>query len=297
MLLLASQSLWSGSYVAMKFAGDEMPVGAVVVLRYGLVAVGYLLLLPFLGLPRFGGRDWLLIGGLGALNFTLSPTLQVASLRYTQSLDVAILVAFEPILTVVLARLVLREPLAGRTVGALILGVLGMLTLSGVGFPQAGLTAERLYGNMLFVGSMLTEVSVTLAGARLAKRYSPLQVMAVMKVMGFFTASLIYFPVMQALDLGGVSLKAWSSLAYLAFLASLFSYSVWYYVIREAPVNQVALSLFVQPIVGAALGYSLANERVGPYTFVGAAMILVSLGWWQWRTAQSVRAERRAPVP
>ena len=103
MLLLAAQVGWADSSVAMKFAGDAMPVGSVVVFRYGIATFGYLLLLPLIGLPRLEKRDWFLVAVLGAVNFALAPTLQVESLRYTQAADVSILIGLEPLITVLLA--------------------------------------------------------------------------------------------------------------------------------------------------------------------------------------------------
>ncbi len=279
--LLLTQLLWSGTYVAMHFAVAEVPVGAIVVLRYGLATLGYLLLAPFVGLPRFERRDLGLVLVLGAVNFALAPTLQVTSLRYTRPTDAAILIALEPILTVLSARLVLREKLAGRTIGALALSFVGMLILSGIGLSGAAPDPDVLLGNGLFLASMVCEISVTIAGGRLAKRYSALPTMAAMKAAGFATAALVYFPVMRRLDFGAISVGTWSSILYLALLASLFSYSMWYYVMREAPVSKMALTLYVQPLFGAFLGWLLAGDRIGWGTLAGGALIVVSLLWWQ----------------
>ncbi len=272
--LLAAQSVWAGSYLAMKFAGDELPVGVVVTLRYGLASLGFLALILPRGLPQFDRRDWLLIGALGVLNFTVSPVLQVTALRHTQSIDVAILVALEPVLTVLMAALFLREGLTLRTVVAGALGVAGALILSGVGLgPGGGFTAERLWGNGLFLLSILCEVSVTVAGGRIARRYDPLVAMAALKTVGFLASAIVFAGVWGRVEFVDVTARAWISIIYLAWDASLFSYAVWYWAIRQAPVRKVALSLFVQPVIGALLGYLLAGEIIGWNTALGALLI------------------------
>ena len=53
----------------MKWAGDEMPVGVVVFLRYGFASAGFLVGNLFSGLPRVGKRDLALVVLVGALNF------------------------------------------------------------------------------------------------------------------------------------------------------------------------------------------------------------------------------------
>ena len=88
--LFLVQFCWTGSYVAMKWAGEEMPVGVVVFLRYGLASAGFLAGNIFWGLPRVEKRDLALVALVGALNFAAAPAMQIASLRYTQAIDVSI---------------------------------------------------------------------------------------------------------------------------------------------------------------------------------------------------------------
>ena len=45
--------------------------------------------------------------------------------------------------------------------------------------------------------------------------------------------------------------------------ASLFAYTLWYYLPAGAAVKQLALSIFVQPVVGVAIGYFLGARRLG----------------------------------
>jgi drug/metabolite transporter (DMT)-like permease len=278
--LAACQTIWAGSYVAMKFAGAELPVGAVVTLRFAVASLLFLPLVLRKGWPRIAGRDWALIAALGALNFTISPSLQVASLRHTQAIDLSILVALEPIITVLLAAVVLREQLGPRTRAAGAMALAGALVLSGVvGAPGAEVTRERLIGNGMYIAAMLCEISVTLAGGRLARRYDPLAAMGLMKMAGFAAAAIVYAGVWDGVDLEAVSVRAWISIFYLGAAASVFGYGVWYWALREVPVSQAALTLFLQPIAGTLFGYMLAAERVGWNTAAGGALILGALAW------------------
>ena len=288
--LIAAQSVWAGSYVAMKFAGAEMPVGAVVILRYGLAALLFIPIFWRRGIPRYARRDWLWIAALGGVNFTVSPSLQVASLRYTQALDISILVAIEPLITVLFAGLLLGEKITARTVAAGALSLAGVLILSGVGEPGAFTAQHRLAGNALYFLALLCEVSVTIAGARLSKVYDPIVTMGLLKTAGFLVGCMVYFGVWNDVEWSAVSQRAWISVAYLSAAASLFGYSVWYWLLRTAPVQKMALSLFLQPIAGTAAGVLLAGEIVGPNTLLGAALIFAGLAW------QEVRPTPRRPL-
>lgn len=295
-LLLLAQAMWAGSYVAMKVAGAAMPVGAVVVFRYALATFAYLFLIPFVGLPKLAKRDWALVFFLGVINFTLTPTLQVEALRWTRAADVSLLIGLEPILTVVLAGLILREKVNPRIAGAMILGLAGVWVLSD---PSAGgdeAARNRLWGNMLFLVSLLCEATVTISGGRLAKLYSPLPTIAAMKAFGLLAALIFYGPDVAASNPSEYGAPAWTSLVYLALLPSLFAYSAWYWAIGRTPVNQVAPTLYAQPFVGAFLGWLLLSETLGPRTWAGGALILAALAWTQAMSRKTTTPAPLAPV-
>ena len=176
---------------------DEMPVGVVVFLRYGLASAGFLVGNLFSGLPRVGKRDLLLVASVGALNSAAAPAMQIASLRYTQAIDVSILIALEPMLVVVVAALVLGEKPTRRTAMALGTGTIGMLILSGVGFKEAsGDLGRRLTGNVIFASSLLAEVAVSVSGRRLAG-HRPSHSIQLMMLAGFATASICFWGIFK----------------------------------------------------------------------------------------------------
>lgn len=295
-LLLLAQAMWAGSYVAMKIAGEAMPVGAVVVYRYGLASLAYLFLIPFVGLPRLAKRDWALVAFLGVINFALTPTLQVESLRWTRAADVSLLIGLEPTLTVILAGFILREQVNPRIAGAMVLGLAGVWVLSSPGAAGDEATSNRLWGNLLFLGSLLCEATVTISGGRLAKLYSPLPTIAAMKAFGLLAAVIFYGPVVAAANPSDFGTPAWTSLIYLALLPSLFAYSAWYWAIKRAPVNQIAPSLYAQPFVGAFLGWLLLGEALGPRTWAGGALILGALAWTQAISRKTANSGPLAPL-
>ena len=155
-----------------------MTVGAVVVYRYGLATFAYLFLIPFVGLPRLKKRDWTLVAILGVINFALTPTLQVESLRVTRAADVSLLIGLEPILTVILAGVILREQVNPRIAGAMLLGLAGVWILSNPSASGGEAASNRWWGNLLCLRSLLCEATVTISGGRLAKLYWPLPTIA-----------------------------------------------------------------------------------------------------------------------
>jgi hypothetical protein len=121
------------------------------------------------------------------------------------------LIGLEPILTVILAGVILRERVNPRIAGAMLLGLAGVWILSN---PSAGgdeAAGNRLWGNLLFLGSLLCEATVTISGGRLAKLYSPLPTIAAMKAFGLLAAAIFYGPVVAATSPSSFGGEEWTS--------------------------------------------------------------------------------------
>ena len=290
-LLFLAQLSWAGSYVAMKWAGEEMPVGVVVFLRYGGASLGFFVWSFFSGWPRWNRKDIGLLTLLGLLAFALAPTLQILSLRYTRAIDVSILIALEPLITALAAALVLKEKISRQTIFALTIATAGVLMLSGIGLSHVkDWMSIRLLGNLMFLVSLLFEVAVTVAGRQLGCHYRPKDAIQAMMLAGFLGSGLVYANQIATMDFMMPSPRAWGSIIYLVLGPSIFSYTVWYRVLRDVPASRVALSLFFQPLTGTFLGYFLLAERIGVETLFGGTIICGGLAWWQIRAnTNSVR--------
>ena len=289
--LVLVQVIWAGSYIAMKIAVEVMPVGAVVFLRYGSASLGFLVLWLWRGWPRLQRRDWLWIIGLGVGNFALSPMLQTLGVSYTQAADASVLIAFEPILTVLVATLALRERPTRRTLLALVTATVGLMVLSGVaGDPDDNVRRLRLLGNLLFLSSLVFESAISVSGRALTPRYRADHLSGSMMVAGFLVGGLFNSATLSRMDFSAIPFSAWGAVLYLGLACSVLGYIIWFRILREVPVNQVALSLFIQPIAGTILGATILNEIINGRMLIGALIICVSLIWWQVREMSLVTA-------
>lgn len=298
LLLILIQTIWSSTYVAMKLAMATMPVGLVLIFRYGIAVAALALLGQFRGL-RFSRRDWAIAIAVGLLNFSLSPYLQLISLTMTRASDVAVIIALEPMATAMLAALVLRERLGRSTIATFCLATIGVCIMSGFQWDGTSLFGpERLLGNALFFGSLLCEAVYTVTGRRFSQRYDPVRLGAICLAAGAIGNLAANWALLTPEHLAAVSLTAWGAVLYLGLAASAFAYSVWVWLMKRLPVNRVTLSLFLQPVIGGVFGYFVLHESLQWRSLLGAGITLASLGVWLWARARSRRnAARRTPAP
>lgn len=283
LLLIVAQTIWASSYVAMKIALGVMPPELVVFLRYGMVVVCFLPYWIITGFPKVDRKLLIASFIVGAANFYGSPILQTHALRYTQATDVSFLILIEPMLTVLMAFFILKEKISGNLWKVLALSMVGFFLISDIRFNRSEQMASelRLLGNLLFFGSIFFEALCSVTGKYFTKKNKPWNAMGLLMASGLVLCFAVHSRSITTFDYSLVTANAWYALLFLSIGCSVFCYCAWYVVIEKVPVQFVALSLFLQPVVGSIMGYLFFKEVITIKTLLGGGIIVGALIWWQ----------------
>lgn len=293
-LILFLQITWSGSYIAMKLAVAEMPVGLAMILRYGLAVLFFALAGRYWKRPRFSAREWALIAFVGVVNFSGSPFFQLTSVTLAPAMDVSILVAFEPVIAALLAVFFLKERLEKSTLAVFGIATIGVFIMSGWQSSSASFDLWRLAGDGLFLLSLVAEGIYQVSSRHLTQKHPPFQLAAWMILFGFLTNLLANHSLLTAENFSRISVAGWGSLFYLALICSTIGYGAWCWFLKKTPVSVLSLSLFLQPIAGSILAALILKEKMSWQTAMGAALILSSLFFWLWGRTQIFGAFKRS---
>lgn len=217
-------------------------------------------------------RDVGLLLVLAWAGFALPQILGAIGLERSSATHGALLSPLEPIGILVGAALVLREPLGLVHWLAGGLGVLGTLAivLSGGGDAASG----DLEGDVVMAIGHLCWAIYTLAAKPLVARHDPLRI-------SIWAAAISWIPLAplawrEPFDLER-ALPALGWVLLLAFLASGLGMLAWNRALREVSAATMALFVFVQPVVGLALGVVALGERAGALAILGATAIVVGV--------------------
>jgi drug/metabolite transporter (DMT)-like permease len=93
-------------------------------------------------------------------------------------------------------------------------------------------------------------------------------------ILTFIVGIFDHFPSAAAAGLPQFGAALW-----LGPLGSTATYLIWALIARTATVPSMVLTLFIQPVLGAALGFWLLGERLTWVRFSGAAMILTGISF------------------
>jgi drug/metabolite transporter (DMT)-like permease len=288
--LIAVNIIWGSTYVIAKVALEMVAPPLLAALRFTL-ATGLLwaiLLLAARGEPTprlsplraiTGADRWRAIG-FGLIGVGAGYLLAYWGVNLTTATDASLMIIGEIIFTSMLAAMVAGERL-GRWRGlGLLVGASGVLILvlgnaADLAGDQRG--TLRALGDLLVLSGIFCEAVYTVFGARLARRVEPLVLIAY----AYAGSMVVWAPVIFWHLVAGYSLALnWSTglaILYLAALPSVLCHLVWFSVIRQSGANLGAMSLFVQPVVGALLGILLLGEPVTVGLVAGAVLIFVAL--------------------
>lgn len=272
--LLLMNVLWAAAYSLFQLLQEVLDAGTLATTRFGLAALVILAVWPWLpGRAPRGGDRWRTVV-MGVIVFCIAPRLQVAGVQQGNAGDAAILMAFDPVIVSVAAALFLREHVPGRTWAGCALGLGGVAVLTE--FWQPAFRWSGLAANALVLASFACESTYTIVGKPLLARTHPIKLLAVAIVAGTVVNLLIDGGAV-ARTIPALNPMHWLALGYLVILLTVVGYILWYYAVREMPVNLVALTVFMQPPAGVLFDLLLTGTEPRWSQLGGTACIALGL--------------------
>jgi O-acetylserine/cysteine efflux transporter len=269
-LMLLVQLLWGVNFAVAKFGLDEFAPIFFVALRFSLVAV---LLVFVVGLPRRSMLKKLLplSATMGVMHFTLI----FLGMRNLDAATSSIAVQLQTPFAAIMAAFFLDEKLGWRRIAGMIVAFAGVLLIAGEPrfsenpWPLLAVIAAALVwaaGNIQVKALGDSIDAVTLNGW-----------IAILAAPQLLIASwLIEGPRWH--QLVEASAVSWIALLFQAIVIAIFTYWIWYNMMRRYPVNQVMPFTLLLPMIGVAAGALMRDEAVTWQMIVGGLATVVGVG-------------------
>jgi len=272
--LLLMNVLWAAAYSLFVQLKPVLDAGALATTRFGLAALCLVGLWHWLPGRAPRGRDLARAVVMGVIVFCAAPRLQVMGVQLGNAGDTAILMAFDPVIVAVAAAVFLREPIHARTRLGCALGLAGVAVLTEFWRPEFAWSGLAAYA--LVLASFICESTYSVVGKPLLERAHPIKVLACAVLAGTLV-NLMFdaWPVARALPT--LRPADWLAMAYLVVICTVLGYALWFYAVREMPVNRVALTVFMQPPAGVLCDLLLNGTPPRWSQFGGTACIALGL--------------------
>jgi drug/metabolite transporter (DMT)-like permease len=286
--LVGCNLLWAANPMMSKILLERFHAHQVAWLRYFSATLAFVIFWWAAGLGRpqkffawrLPTRDWLLVLGMGFSAFCFAPLVALTGLTRTGAVDNAILIALEPLVTVGLAAVFLKEKFNARGWVSLAFSLSGLFFLSGLVHRPLStwLSHTSFVGNLIIVFSLVGEGAYSIFARILSPRYATLPIFGTSLTLGFIILSGVVTVVGGVPDLSVLGLRHWLALLWLGPLGSTVTYLYWIKALKSTDVSSAALTLFVQPVAGALLGLFVFSETFGLMKALGALLILMGVG-------------------
>lgn len=269
---------WGGTWVAGKVVVAQVPPLEMSTLRFTIAAAvlfGIVLVTRTpLGGARFGYVVLAAIFGVFGYN-----ALVFVGLTMAPASDGALITPTAiPVLTAVAATFI-GEPLTRWKVTGLLLATVGsaLVIAGGQAAVSAGLSTERLIGDVLFLGGALCWTAYSIFGSLAMRDRSPIAFTALTVAMGAAMLFPLGFLEHGYADVPSWPAGSWGLVLILALVSTVLAFALYSWGVRRFGAGLGSLVGYLVPVAGVGLSFLILGERPHPIQLVGAGVILAGV--------------------
>ncbi|MEU4602938.1 EamA family transporter [Kribbella sp. NPDC023972] len=267
LLALAVVVAWGVNFVVIEVGLENFPPLLFSALRFFLAAVPAIFIL---GRPRVAWRYVIAVGlALGVAKFGL---LFIAMDRGVPAGLASLVLQSQVIFTVLFAIAVLRERPRGAQVIGILIACLGMVLIMldrGLAAPLGALSLVIAAGASWGVANTVTRHAKPQDTLRFMIWVSAVAVVPLLVLSLLTEGPRADLDALRSIDLTGIG-----ALGYLAFVATLFGFGVWGYLLRQYDASMVAPFSLLVPVVGMAAAWLWRGEAIGVQQAIATVLII-----------------------
>jgi drug/metabolite transporter (DMT)-like permease len=276
-LLVICNLIWASQFVMVKLVQEQMgpllaatfPIGVATIMLAALVARR-----NSIGLPRARLKEFFFLGVGGQVVAQVFITWGV---RLSLASNAALLFLALPIVTALMAHLILGEQMNRIRWISFGLAIAGVLTGSAVEWRELNLhSTHYALGNFLIIASVAGSAFYNVYSKKLLQEYGSLQVL----LYSYYTAMIVMLPVTVWAESSGFthfghySATVWIGLAVLALFQYFLSMVIFLNVLTHLDAIQAALSNYLIPFFGLLIAAVVLHEKMTTLMLTGGVLAL-----------------------
>ena len=222
--------------------------------------------------PKVNKHFWLSIISLSLLGMALGQGLFLFGLKYTTSINTSIITTTIPILTLFLVVLRKQEELSWPKIVGIGLGFMGVVFIRDLG--KLSFSSTSLQGDLLvFLGAFCFALYLSY-GKSFLQKHDNLWVTSYMFLISGLFMTVINIPKIQNFTLPSFDGLFYASVAFTIIGATLLTYVLNNLVLKHVSPAQIALFIYLQPLIAGLFGVYFLGEAIDVRTFICFILIL-----------------------
>ena len=272
--------IWSTTPLAIKWSGADAGFlfGVTARMLIGLLFSGVLImLLSNRRLPmNKDARKAYLVAGIAIYGAMLSV---YWGSQYISSGFISVVFGLNPIVTGIMAALWLNErSLTPAKILGVVFGFIGLVVIFSQGMR---LGSNAVIGIAAVCLSVLLHSWSSVWFKKLDIKLSALEITHGGLMVSVPLYLLTWF-VLQGTWPENIGQRSLGSIMYLGIFGSVLGFILFFYILKNIDVSRVSLITLITPVVALFLGYALNNEILNATVWIGTAMIMLGMSFYQW---------------
>ncbi|NOU93217.1 EamA family transporter [Paenibacillus sp. LMG 31456] len=258
-LMLVGFSVFTGaSFNLAKYTVGYFSPFAAAAWRFGLAAATLLIILIFTeGINKHQLKRntfWYMVLGLvGIFGFS---TLFFVGLKYTSSVNGALIMALNPLLTTILARVILKDRITKIQAAGIFLAFIGVLLVIMQGSIDTIKMLSFSIGDVIIFGGNVCWTFYGVFGRRFIQDGNPLSTTTYTMIIGAICLIVVSLFTTNPIPLPNIPIGAWGAILFMAFFTSVLGYMWWNKGMKEIGATKTSLFFNLVPVITMLISFA-----------------------------------------
>lgn len=287
--------LWGSTWLAIRIGLESLTPMFSAGLRFFIASIIILIVMKFQGVTL--QKDLLsfkLYLVMGFFSFVIPFGLVYWAEQYIASGLASVLFAFFPFMVIIFSRIAFTNQKIG------VYKIIGVaLAFTGIVIIFSKDITMDLTNDVLGIAAVLVsatmQAAVTVTIKKYGKQLNPLS----MNLIPLFIAGVIMLTVGLTLEDSSSLVfdnNAIFSILYLALFGTVFTFTTYYWLMKQINVVILSLTSFITPIIAVFLGWIILDERLSSLHLIGSTLVLIGILFANFRGLLNYYYQRKTAI-
>ena len=286
--MLVANITWGLMSPIVKIVLASGVVAPMLIVDFRMAGAAALFWLTSLFMPKehVPARDKLLLCGAGMLGILLNQGCFVIGVSMTTPSEASLVTTTMPMWVMLLAWLILREPISLKKASGIVIGATGAVILLVGNTSQVVAATNPTLGDFVVLMAQLSFALYLTLYRNFIRRYSLVTLMKWMFLSATVLSLPVSIPVVTSTSWGEIGPVEWGGIAIIVVCATYLAYICMMTGQKHLRPTVVGIYNYLQPIVATIVGITLGIDS---FTLVkGIAVLLIFSGVWLVTTSRSL---------
>lgn len=208
---------------------------------------------------------------------TINQLLFYEGLNYTTPINAAVIFTSNPILTLLVSALVLKERLRPQKIVGILIGAFGAVALIILSRGSLSFDENTRLGNLYIIINALSYAVYLVMAKPLMKKYKPITVITLNFFMGFFFVTPFGYSQFSQIEWHSFTPFVWAALTFTVIGVTFIAYLFSIFALQRLSPSQVSIYVYVQPITASLLAIILGKDHFTPELIVCSLLIFLGV--------------------